>query len=199
MKFDKQIIRQINKYLWSSADRTKERSKDYTKTSDFLRLVRNFTSPSDLTRRARDVVSNTFDNHKIQKLNQQLDKLWASRLESVKNTEKAINDFLTNKEVTILQTKRFLIKDKFSNEVIPLELLSSGEKKIITMITAAFLGEQNGILILDEPELSLSIPWQEKLIDYMKEYKGKLIIATQSNNVVLDRHFEFVIPMLNKD
>jgi ATPase subunit of ABC transporter with duplicated ATPase domains len=67
------------------------------------------------------------------------------------------------------------------------------------MITAAFLGEQNGILILDEPELSLSIPWQEKLIDYMKQYKGKLIIATQSNNVVLDRHFEFVIPMLNKD
>jgi predicted ATPase len=199
MKFDKQIIRQINKYLWNSADRTKERSTDYTKTSDFLRLVRNFTSPYDSTRRARDVVSNTFDNHKIQKLNQQLDKLWASRLESVKNTEKAINDFLTNKEVTILQTKRFLIKDKFSNEVIPLELLSSGEKKIITMITAAFLGEQNGILILDEPELSLSIPWQEKLIDYMKQYKGKLIIATQSNNVVLDRHFEFVIPMLNKD
>lgn len=43
--------------------------------------------------------------------------------------------------------------------------LSSGEKQIVSLFSHLFLSKQKGFfVIIDEPELSLSVPWQEKFL-----------------------------------
>ncbi|MFN8358773.1 MAG: AAA family ATPase [Candidatus Kapaibacterium sp.] len=57
------------------------------------------------------------------------------------------------------------IKNELSNETIELKDLSSGEKQIVSLFSHLFLSQQkNFFIIIDEPELSLSVPWQKKFI-----------------------------------
>lgn len=48
---------------------------------------------------------------------------------------------------------------------LPLSELSSGEKQIVSLFSHLYLGEmENYFVIIDEPELSLSVDWQKKLL-----------------------------------
>jgi hypothetical protein len=61
--------------------------------------------------------------------------------------------------------------------------LSSGEKQIVSLFSHVYLsGRQNFFVIIDEPELSLSVPWQRRfLLDIRKgEYCRGLVAATHS-------------------
>jgi predicted ATPase len=137
--------------------------------------------------------------YKALKLNELLDELWKQKDDNVKKTEIILSDFFVSKKISILSAKRFLISDVKTKKIIPLEFLSSGEKKILTIISSVILGDQDDVILIDEPELSLSIPWQEKLIDSIEEFGGKILIATQSNHIALDKHFGYVVPMIGKE
>lgn len=51
-------------------------------------------------------------------------------------------------------------------QVIDLASLSSGEKQIVSLFSILFLGEaKSHWIIIDEPELSLSVPWQQMFLD----------------------------------
>jgi energy-coupling factor transporter ATP-binding protein EcfA2 len=66
---------------------------------------------------------------------------------------------------------------------IPLEALSSGEKQIISIFSHLYLSSPKKCAILiDEPELSISIEWQRKLLpDILKASKCQfLVVATHS-------------------
>jgi predicted ATPase len=78
-------------------------------------------------------------------------------------------------------------------------LLSSGEKKILAIFSAVLLGEQDGILLIDEPELSLSIPWQDRLVEDISSFGGKIIIATQSNHIARDKHSKNIVLMIPRN
>jgi predicted ATPase len=127
------------------------------------------------------------------------EKLWSKRLGSIKDAETILTSYLSGKSVEILATKRFLVKDKKTGEVIPIELLSSGEKKILAIFSAVILGEQEGLLLIDEPELSLSIPWQERLVDDISSFGGKIILATQSNHIARDKHSKNIVLMIPRN
>jgi predicted ATPase len=61
--------------------------------------------------------------------------------------------------------------------------LSSGEKQIVSLFSHIYLSGASGYyFIIDEPELSLSVPWQEKLIpDILKTGLCKgIVTATHS-------------------
>ena len=61
----------------------------------------------------------------------------------------------------------YLLKDKLEIEI---DTISSGEREIINFIFGLFLEELNdGIVIIDEPELHLHPNWQKKLIQILKE------------------------------
>lgn len=48
---------------------------------------------------------------------------------------------------------------------IDLSLLSSGEKQVVSLFSHLYLDDtQDQIVIIDEPELSLSVPWQKRLL-----------------------------------
>jgi len=87
--------------------------------------------------------------------------------DSIKNFTKVCNSYLVNKEVEYNEsTVKIMVIDKKSREPIELSNLSSGEKQIVSLFTRILLTTQNNfILLFDEPELSLSIEWQEKLLE----------------------------------
>lgn len=86
--------------------------------------------------------------------------------EELSNTIKLINEYLFNKEIIYnLQTIDFRVKIKNSSNNVELINLSSGEKQILSIFTHIYLGWPSKVLVLiDEPELSLSVEWQERFL-----------------------------------
>lgn len=79
-------------------------------------------------------------------------------------------------------------------EKLPLSVLSSGEKHDFVMFfNLIFNSEDKDIVLIDEPEISLHISWQESYLDYLLEIcelNGlQAIIATHSPSIV-NGHFE---------
>ena len=70
---------------------------------------------------------------------------------------------------------------------IPLTQLSSGEKQLIILLTESLLQKSKETLfIADEPELSLHIEWQRKVISSITTLNpnAQIIIATHSPEIV---------------
>lgn len=70
-----------------------------------------------------------------------------------------------------------------SQKEMNIEQLSSGEKQIVALFSYIYLFiKQPSIIIIDEPELSLSVTWQETILeDVLKSGMcNHLIVATQS-------------------
>ena len=66
-------------------------------------------------------------------------------------------------------------------------LLSSGEKQILILLTQALLKfDKPVVYIADEPELSLHVTWQEKLLKSLVTLGGQMqvIVATHSPDIV---------------
>ncbi len=69
---------------------------------------------------------------------------------------------------------------------VSLEQLSSGEKQLLLILTTVFLQEERyNVLLLDEPEISLHIEWQDKLISILRQLNPncQLILTTHSPNI----------------
>ena len=87
--------------------------------------------------------------------------------------------------------------DRESNELffvhlgerIPAYVLSSGEKQmLIILLTVLVQKRQHCVLLMDEPEISLHIEWQQRLIGLMLDLNPNLqiILTTHSPAVVMN-------------
>ena len=83
--------------------------------------------------------------------------------------------------------------------------LSSGEKQLlIILLTVLVQDNKPSILFMDEPEISLHIDWQRKLIKYIRELNPnvQIILATHSPDIImegwLDKVFEISDLIVNK-
>lgn len=73
-------------------------------------------------------------------------------------------------------------------EISPYQL-SSGEKQLLLILLKVLVQDNKpSILFMDEPELSLHIDWQKKLIQYIRELNPnvQIIIATHSPAVIME-------------
>lgn len=59
---------------------------------------------------------------------------------------------------------KVVVRNVFSGEEIDLEALSSGEKQVISLFSHLYLESGQKIVLIDEPELSLSLDWQKRLL-----------------------------------
>lgn len=83
------------------------------------------------------------------------------------------------------------------NKKIDIDCLSSGEKNDFVMFyRLIFNTSVNGIVLIDEPEISLHIEWQEdyldRLIDICQMNGLQAIVATHSPNIV-NGHFDLFV------
>ena len=74
-----------------------------------------------------------------------------------------------------------------------LRSLSSGERQVITLLYASTRMSEPKVVLIDEPEISLHIDWQRKLISKMAEYIGnKQIIACTHSPVIAADYQEYM-------
>lgn len=73
-----------------------------------------------------------------------------------------------------------------NKEISSIFKLSSGEKQILVMIAQLIFGEKRDIFIIDEPELSLHLGWQEIFVESLinASEKTQFILATHSPTIV---------------
>lgn len=90
----------------------------------------------------------------------------------------------TEKHIEI-EGNKFNIVSK--GQILPIDALSSGEKQILLIMLRVFLLEgKESYVLLDEPENSLDISWQYKLIDTLTKLGGpnaQFFITTHSPSI----------------
>lgn len=110
--------------------------------------------------------------------------------------EGLVNKFLneTGKSIHINQLGQ--IKIRIGSTERDLSVLSSGERQILIMFVHLVLDKklQGGIFIIDEPELSLHISWQDMFVDAVLEANPnlQLVLATHSPSIIGGRNQMYV-------
>ena len=100
--------------------------------------------------------------------------------------EETVNLFLNEKSIKVDDSGQLKIESASPSELNP-RLLSSGEKQILILLTEALLRvDEPVVYIADEPELSLHVLWQEKLLESLVSLSGQIqvIVATHSPDIV---------------
>lgn len=129
-----------------------------------------------------------------------LDEDRANFFEPLRRYENAVNSFLNEKSVLVDDEGKLIIESDFPSPLNPY-LLSSGEKQILILLTQALLKiHQPVVYVADEPELSLHVIWQEKLLESLVSLSEQiqLIVATHSPDIV-GRFKEKVIDLGRKN
>ena len=77
-----------------------------------------------------------------------------------------LSNYLSPAKKAALKEHNFEIRtDDEDSFVVPLDKLSSGEKQLVSVFSYLLLsGQKDFILLIDEPELSLSVPWQKRFL-----------------------------------
>ena len=113
--------------------------------------------------------------------------------DSIKSFIVIANKYLVNKEFIYDENNvEISVFNKKSGNVVALEKLSSGEKQLISLFSLLYLEkEENYIVIFDEPELSLSIEWQEMLLpDMLDSQKCKFLVAATHSPFIFNNELD---------
>lgn len=99
--------------------------------------------------------------------------------ESIANFIKICNQYLYNKKIKYNENSIELVLENETG-ILEFSSMSSGEKQIVGLFAKIILRKKgNLVIIMDEPELSLSLRWQSMLLlDIMRTQKCSLLLAT---------------------
>lgn len=102
---------------------------------------------------------------------------------------KIVNERFLKKKLTISRNEGFHFESTKNGKDIPLKSLSSGEQHILVLYYELMFKIKPGtLLLMDEPEISLHIAWQKRIISDLQEILKltpmEIIIATHSPAVI---------------
>jgi hypothetical protein len=152
-----------------------------TENKQHLREIINQVKASDKQSPHTQVICHYFS--KLMKFQKQLE----GRESQIMNFCSVCNEYMVDKEFKYDTTNfKFSIIRKgipTKSGDIKLHHLSSGEKQIVSLFSHLYLsGGKNYFVLIDEPELSLSVPWQRRfLLDIRKgQFCSGLVAVTHS-------------------
>lgn len=108
-----------------------------------------------------------------------------------------LKDFIPEKDFAIVSGELKVSAGEGKREEIPIAKLSSGEKQLIILLAEALLQRgKHYVYLADEPELSLHIEWQRKILPAIKSLNqnAQIIAATHSPEVA-SQYMERLIDM----
>lgn len=129
---------------------------------------------------------NSFFNYRMRALNYPEEaKRIAERIEMLFKEVDAYFE-QTDKHIEIDKDKNILVFQEGMSDIITLDMLSAGEKQLLYILLTVFLmDEKPAVLLMDEPELSLHIEWQERLIKSIRKLdpQCQVILTTHSPSI----------------
>ena len=99
-----------------------------------------------------------------------------------------VDDLFRETGKTIRRDRNEIFFDSLG-EIIPCYKLSSGEKQmLIILLTVLVQNHRPYVLFMDEPEVSLHIEWQQRLIGIVRELNphAQIILTTHSPAVIMN-------------
>ncbi len=113
-----------------------------------------------------------------------------------------VNNIFLNKYIEVTDGGK-LVVSMLNGTSLPLNRLSSGETQILLMFYAIlFHSHTDGVVVIDEPEISLHVSWQQVLGDYFRDIcrvrKVQLIVTTHSPQVIHDK-WELATELVQKN
>ncbi len=120
----------------------------------------------------------------------------------LKTFEDSVNRFLTEKKLALGNARTGprgsdTIIQLEDGHVYPLNVLSSGERHVLTLLfCATHMSESDGTVLIDEPELSLHIDWQRIILNELVKQAGdrQIIVCTHATEVAAD-HRDALVPL----
>lgn len=110
------------------------------------------------------------------------------KIEIFKNN---INKKFKYKKIYIDKKEGFFIKTDNGNRLSPLNLSSGEQHEIILLYQLLFKVNNNSLILIDEPEISLHIVWQQQFLKDLKKITDivgfDVLIATHSPQIIHDR------------
>ncbi len=170
---NKDIQKKINLHVERIKIAIKELNEFHSKTSKGLNI--NDLIPLILLRRTEKIIE----------FSKNTESKRAEIFQPIQDYLKLLRSFIIDKVFTINQRGGLTVEK--DNKRFLSSFLSSGEKQLIILLTEALLQEKRQfIYIADEPELSLHISWQRKIIPSITQLNenAQLIIATHSPEIV---------------
>lgn len=104
---------------------------------------------------------------------------------------KIINSRFLHKQLSINKKDGFIFKTS-NGKVIPPNSLSSGEQhELVLLYEMLFKVKPNSLILIDEPEISLHVAWQQEFLKDLQEITRvvgfDVLIATHSPQIINDR------------
>lgn len=116
----------------------------------------------------------------------------AQRAQQLSAPKKLFQDIIDNLYADtgkkIIRTENEIRFTQIGETLVPYQL-SSGEKQILAiLLTVLVEDQQNYVLFMDEPEVSLHIDWQQQLIDLILQLNPnvQIILTTHSPAVIMN-------------
>jgi predicted ATPase len=128
--------------------------------------------------------------HFFEKLVSSRQKLRANEA-SISEFARVCNSYLDGKEF-VYDDVNYLMPVISNGKTIELAFLSSGEKQIVSLFSQMYIGAaESYIVAIDEPELSLSVSWQEKLLpDLQRSGRCKFVIVVTHSPFIFNNDFD---------
>lgn len=179
--------------LYQIVDKIDPTGSYKNKLQKLLLALRNDKNAYEQERKLTlDLCFNLIQTNGLNELLKEFDKnkkIAEARYKPIKDFSDSINSFLNS-------SGKYLNIDELGNinvyrgkKEIKLETLSSGEKQLLMLLSHSNFGVKNGgSFIIDEPELSLHLSWQESLIKNIVKGNDNVqyIFATHSPEIVGD-------------
>ena len=105
-----------------------------------------------------------------------------------------VDDLFSDTGKKIVRTENEIRFSQIGETLVPYQL-SSGEKQMLAILLTVLVEDnQHYVLFMDEPEVSLHIEWQKRLIDLCVELNPnvQIILTTHSPAVVMNGWIESV-------
>ncbi len=163
-----------------------ERIGEEIETSDKIKireLVSNGTIYNDNNEHLLNLIINLIESYEKQSFYD----------EKVKKFKDVCNGYLDGKKYVYDESNLTLeIYRNNYKKPINIKNLSSGEKQVLSIFSKLYLDDDKPCIILfDEPELSLSIKWQEHFLpDIMESQKCKMLIAVTHSPFIFENQYD---------
>ena len=176
----------------------------------FFSRIYNTESPDDRLQSLRHLYeSGEIDSNEHTTLRYFLTKLSAV-VENTKGLEADIEAFVDkangylkmSSDEKILEydpnEMKVIVRNPWTDQEVVLNDLSSGEKQVISLLARLYLYPEQKIVLIDEPELSLSIDWQKCLLpDLLSSPSCVQLLAITHSPFIFDNQLDpYAGPML---
>ena len=107
-------------------------------------------------------------------------------IQAVNKLEKIFNDYIGPEKYIQITEARVIVKFPSSDETHTIGALSSGERHLLVLLTIFVIeGNRRNLFMVDEPEISLNLIWQRKLLPLLSELapNAEIIVASHSPSI----------------